>query len=479
MSDKSIRRIVGGFSAFAVAAGFAAVAGAGVAGAAPATISWNDGNTKFTRTLSEANPTEGQTVTVSTKFERTGGVVEYIYTVTDAHPDCWTATGAKVDGQNRALAPQGADTARVQGTSIEWPVYPNIDPKSRTFEFTYTVGADCARETALGTGLSYTGSLGDGNYKTKGPSATVAKNATTTGLGAVSGAQIGQATTLSATVTGGANGDTVDFYDGGAKIGSGTLANGTATYSWTPTVAGSHSLVAKFPATARANASESTAQVTNVTQANATSTTALAAVAGAQVGTASTLTASVTPAEAGGTVVFKDGAATLAEVPVGADGKAVYSWTPAAAGSHTISATFSGRTGVSGSNTTATVEVAAAPAGNVSSTTTLTIGASPKVGAAGTLSAKVNPGNAGGTVTFKDGDTVVGTGTVDANGDATTAWTPATAGQRVITAEFSGAGTVNASSDSESVQVAAADGGNPGGGTGSADFGSLANIFGS
>lgn len=475
MSDKNIRRVVGGLGAFAVAAGFAVVAGAGVASAAPATISWNDGNTKFTRTLSEAAPTEGQTVTVSTKFERSG-VVEYIYTVTDAHPACWTVTGAKVDGQTRALAPQGADTARVAGSSIEWPVYPNINPKSRTFEFTYTVGADCARDIALTTGLNYTGSLGAGNYPTKGPSATVGKNVTVTTLGAVSNAQVGQASTLSATVTGGANGDPVDFYDGGTKVGSGNLNNGTATYSWTPTVAGSHSLVAKFAATGKANASESAAQVVTIAQANQNSSISLAAVSGAQVGIASTLTATVAPPAAGGTVVFKDGATTLATVSVADNGKAAYSWTPATAGSHAITATFSGRTGVSGSTTNTTVEVAEAPAGNVDSQTAVTVSANPKVGVAGTLSAKVTPGTAG-TVTFKDGDTVVGTATVDGNGDATTAWTPATEGQRVITAEFSGAGNVNASSGSVSVQVAAADTPGTPGGSGSA--GSLENIFGS
>ncbi|MDI9917016.1 Ig-like domain-containing protein [Rhodococcus sp. IEGM 1379] len=90
----------------------------------------------------------------------------------------------------------------------------------------------------------------------------------------------------------------------------------------------------------------------------------------------------------------------------------------------------------------------------------------------------MNPGNAGGNVTFKDGDTVIGTAKVDANGNASLNWTPTVAGQRTVTAEFSGNGNVAASNESISVQVVpAANGGGTGSSTGS--LGSLGNIFGS
>lgn len=468
MSERSIRCTV---TAIAVAAGFAVVTG-GVAAAAPATVTWNDGNSKFTRTLSESDLGEGDLVTSSTKFERTGIPVEYIYEVTDQHPACWTFVAAKVDGKARGLDGQGADWKRVKGSVIDWPVYPNIDPKSRTFEFTYRVGADCARETPLTTGMAYDGSLGDGSYSGKGPAATVRKNVSTTTLAPVSGAMVGQAVTLSATVTGGANGDTVEFYDGGTRIGAGTLTNGVATFGWTPDTRGAHTLSARFPATARATASESVAQSVQVAQADVASTTTLAPVTGAQVGRSSVLKATVTPAAAGGTVLFEDGAATLAEVPVAANGEASYTWVPSTAGSHAITATFSGRSGVTGSAANASVQVAEVPAGNVASSTVLAIGANPQVGTSGMLSAQVTPGNAGGTVTFKDGDTVIGTAPIDANGGASLAWTPATEGQRVIRAEYSGGGNVNASSDQESVQVAAA-------GSGGVDTGSADSIFGS
>ncbi|MFD4438126.1 hypothetical protein, partial [Bacillus safensis] len=140
MSDSSVRRVVGGISAFAVAAGFAVV-GAGIAGAAPASVTWNDGNEKITRTVSEANPAEGDIVTTSTKLERTGGVVEYIYALKDIHPTCMTYVpgSAKVNGQARNLHSQAPDFAKVEGSAVEWPLRALVNANSYTFEFQYKV----------------------------------------------------------------------------------------------------------------------------------------------------------------------------------------------------------------------------------------------------------------------------------------------------------------------------------------------------
>ncbi|MFC9925012.1 Ig-like domain repeat protein, partial [Rhodococcus sp. NPDC127527] len=109
-------------------------------------------------------------------------------------------------------------------------------------------------------------------------------------------------------VTGGANGDTVEFYDGAAKVGTGALNNGVATYAWTP-AAGAHSLVAKYLATSKANASQSAAQNVNVSVPDVSTTTTVTAPASVVEGAGVTLSAQVAPTPAGGTVQFKDGAA--------------------------------------------------------------------------------------------------------------------------------------------------------------------------
>ncbi|RMI29959.1 Ig-like domain-containing protein [Nocardia stercoris] len=483
MAYRAIARSVAVCAAATSALGALAALGAGSAAAASGSITWTDGSSQFTRTISDVSPAEGETVTVSTQFARNSIVDEYIYNIKDRHPACMTYVDGSAKMSNgttdypyanpEVVADEGngGGYVRVSFSATNWPVMNRpLAHQSPVFSVQYKVGHDCARGTALTTGMDYGGSLGSGLYPTKGPSITVGKSTSTTSLAPVTDARVGQAATLTATVTGGSAGDPVNFFDGTAQIGSGTLdATGTATAQWTPTVKGAHSLTAKYPDSASATGSQSAAVAVQVADQNATSTVALAPVSDAQVGRASTVTATVSPAAAGGTVELLDGTTSLATIPVDAQGHAAYQWTPATSGAHTLTATFSGRDGVTGSTTTVTVSVADAPSGATASTTTLAAVSGAQVGAATTLTATVSPASAGGTVTFKDGGTVIGTATVGSDGTATLQWTPATAGQRTVSAEYSGAGTVNASSDRTSVVV-----GGGTGGTGSfAGLGSL------
>ncbi|MHA6740968.1 Ig-like domain-containing protein [Rhodococcus erythropolis] len=476
MSVSGVRRIVGGLSAFAVAAGFAVVAGVGVAGAAPVTAEFNSDGYKVTRTISNGTPSEGDVITSKTVFKRTAGV-HNLYAVRDFHPACMTYVdgSATVNGSAFRVNEVATDSVRLSAGATEWPMWGG---DVKTFEFQYRVGADCVRGTNLSTTVHFDGTVFvDDTTNGRGPSINVQKNVSTTAVSPVSGAQVGQPVTLSATVTGGADGDSVEFFDAGSKIGAGALANGVATLAWTPTTRGDHSITAKFADTARAVGSASAALIVNVSQADAQSSTTLAPVSGAQVGKSTTLKATVSASGTGGTVTFKVGGTVLASVPVAGNGEATYAWVPTGAGAQTVEAVFSGRSGVTGSSTTANVTVAEQSAGTTSSTTDLSVVAG-QVGVAQTISAQISPANAGGTVTFKDGESVIGTATVDSSGKASLSWKPATQGQRIVAAEYSGAGTVTASSDQVSVQIAApVDGEEPGNGTGS--LGSLGNIFGS
>ncbi|QQM23040.1 Ig-like domain repeat protein [Rhodococcus sp. P-2] len=476
MSVSGVRRVVGGLSAFAVAAGFAVVAGVGVAGAAPVTAEFNSDGYKVTRTISNGTPSEGDVITSKTVFKRTAAV-HNLYAVRDFHPACMTYVdgSATVNGSAFRVNEVATDSVRLSAGATEWPMWGG---DVKTFEFQYRVGADCARGTNLSTTVHFDGTVFvDDTTNGRGPSINVQKNVSTTAVSPVSGAQVGQPVTLSATVTGGADGDSVEFFDAGSKIGAGALANGVATLAWTPTTRGDHSITAKFADTARAVGSASAALIVNVSQADAQSSTTLAPISGAQVGKSTTLKATVSASGTGGTVTFKVGGTVLASVPVAGNGEATYAWVPTVAGAQTLEAVFAGRSGVTGSSTTANVTVAEQPAGTTSSTTDLSVVAG-QVGVAQTISAQISPANAGGTVTFKDGETVIGTATVDSSGKASISWKPSTQGQRIVAAEYSGAGTVTASSDQVSVQIAApVDGEEPGNGTGS--LGSLGNIFGS
>ncbi|MDI9908524.1 Ig-like domain-containing protein [Rhodococcus sp. IEGM 1406] len=476
MSVSGVRRVVGGLSVFAISAGFAVVAGVGVAGAAPVTAEFNSDGYKVTRTISNGTPSEGDVITSKTVFKRTAAV-HNLYAVRDFHPACMTYVdgSATVNGSAFRVNEVAADSVRLSAGATEWPMWGG---DVKTFEFQYRVGADCARGTNLSTTVHFDGTVFvDDTTNGRGPSINVQKNVSTTAVSPVSGAQVGQPVTLSATVTGGADGDSVEFFDAGSKIGAGALANGVATLAWTPTTRGDHSITAKFADTARAVGSASAALIVNVSQADAQSSTTLAPISGAQVGKSTTLKATVSASGTGGTVTFKVGGTVLASVPVAGNGEATYAWVPTVAGAQNVEAVFAGRSGVTGSSTTANVTVAEQPAGTTSSTTDLSVVAG-QVGVAQTISAQISPANAGGTVTFKDGETVIGTATVDSSGKASLSWKPATQGQRIVAAEYSGAGTVTASSDQVSVQIAApVDGEEPGNGTGS--LGSLGNIFGS
>ncbi|OYD68708.1 Ig-like domain-containing protein [Rhodococcus sp. OK302] len=479
MSASSVRRVVSGVSAFAVAAGFAVV-GLGVANAAPVVSEFDSNGYKIARTISNGTPSEGERIVSTTTLTRTSWVVNYLYEVKDVQDPClvYVDDSAKVNGKPYALNDKGPGFAKVKSPVGGWGLYDN---QSVTVEFAFEVAANCARETALASTVHFNGSGGVNDATSnRGPSITVAKNVSSTTLAPIGGAQVGEPTTLSATVTGGANGDPVDFFDAGNKIGSGTLNSGVATYAWTPTTQGAASISAKFADTTKAVGSQSAAQNMNVTQADASSTTTLAGISGAQVGKSTTLKATVSPKAAGGTVTFKIGSTTLADVPVNGNGEATYAWVPAVAGSPTIDASFSGRDGVKPSSTSTATTVADKPADITESKTSVSA-VDGQVGVAQSISAQINPANAGGTVTFKDGDTVIGTAKVEANGKASRNWTPTVAGQRTVKAEFSGNGNVAASTESISVQVAPAANG---GGTGSAgsstgSLGSLGNIFGS
>ncbi|WP_164874123.1 Ig-like domain-containing protein [Rhodococcus spongiicola] len=239
-----------------MATGFAATVGAGSAAADSDSETWSDGDVTFTRTVSDATPEVGDVVTVTTKFELSEGS-QLIWRVADYHPACWE------------LADADYPLLGITSTSTEvtglWRISTS---NSKTFSFDYRVTADCDRGTPLSTGMSYIHTSGWGAYEDSGPTVTVAKGATTTWLAAVSGSVLaGESVTLTATVTGGAQGDPVDFYDGDTKVGSGQLnASGVATYEWTPAATGMRSVQAKFPSTDVAQSSESTLVQVGVTE---------------------------------------------------------------------------------------------------------------------------------------------------------------------------------------------------------------------
>ncbi|MGA5822264.1 Ig-like domain-containing protein, partial [Kitasatospora sp. NPDC094028] len=274
----------------------------------------------------------------------------------------------------------------------------------------------------------------------------------------------GQPKVLTATVTVAAPGagtptGTVSFFDGVTLLGTGTLdATGTATFTSSALGVGIHALTAVYSGDTAFNGSTSPVDAQTVNTAD--TTTALTSAPDPSVfGQPKVLTATVTVAAPGagtptGTVSFFDGATLLGTGTVVA-GVATFTTTDLAVGTHALTAVYSGDTAFNGSTSpvdTQTVNTA-------DTTTALTSLPDPSVfGQAKVLTATVTSvdGIPTGTVSFFDGATLLGTGTVVA-GVATFTTTDLGVGTHALTAVYGGDSAFNGSTspvDTQTVNTA-------------------------
>ena len=87
------------------------------------------------------------------------------------------------------------------------------------------------------------------DYSTASGSTTLTVNKATPTLSVASSgspSSFGSSVTFTATISGGPTG-TVNFYDGGSQIGTGTISGTTATFATTSLTAGSHTITAGWP----------------------------------------------------------------------------------------------------------------------------------------------------------------------------------------------------------------------------------------
>ncbi len=289
----------------------------------------------------------------------------------------------------------------------------------------------------------------------------VGQNSTTTTVASARSTTVyGQSETFTATVaisgagTGPPTG-TVTFMDGTTTLGTGALSTTggltTASFTITALAVGAHSITAVYGGDTNDVTSTSSALSINVSQ-NATTTTVAAAPSGGTVyGQSATFKVTVAISGAGtgpptGTVTFMDGTTTLGPGTLSTTGgvtTATFTTTTLAVGSHSITAVYVGDTddmpstsaalafNVTQDTTTTTIATsAAAPYYHQSTMFTATIGV-------------VSPGKGAptGTVSFYDGSTLLGTGTLGTSGGVTTATlaiSTLAVGTHSITAQYSG-----------------------------------------
>ena len=267
----------------------------------------------------------------------------------------------------------------------------------------------------------------------------------------------GRSLTLTATVnTAGVKATgSVTFTDGGTVLGTTTLTSGAVgTLTLTTLPVGPHSIIATYSGDLNYGASSSPASAVTVTLGN-TLLTLAASPTSATSGATITLSASMTsdgvlPSNPG--VTLTDNGSTLTALTLSTAGKATFNTSTLSVGTHNIMAQYAGDpNNATAQSQTITVTIIAAK-----TTTTLTSSdASSNFGDSVTLQTKVASDTAGltGSVTFQEGNTILGTSQVSASGIATLAVSNFSVAQHTLVAVYGGDSTHAGSTSAPLTQI--------------------------
>ena len=271
---------------------------------------------------------------------------------------------------------------------------------------------------------------------------------------------VGTAVVLHATLTG--NGATpagvVDFRDGATDLGNGQInSNGVATLSLTTLAVGPHTLSAVY--LGDTNDAGSTAPSIAQTVAQTTTSTLLTptpnpATQGSVIQLAVRVTSNV--GIPGGSVQILDGSTPLGSVTLNSAGVAVLPIGTLTAGPHNLVANYLGDTNDASSTSPVVVEV-------IQPTTSITVGSDhnpANAGAVLTLAAAVSGSSVlpTGTVTFRDGNAILGTAALNSAALANLSTSSLAPGTHLLTATYSGDSSNAASTSivfSQAIQLAA------------------------
>ena len=287
---------------------------------------------------------------------------------------------------------------------------------------------------------------GDTNFSTStgGMTQVVVQGTTMTVLTSdISPSLYGNPVTFTAavsTVTGiGTPTGTVQFFDGGASLGSSSVVGGAATLTTSALGGGSHTISAVYSGDTNFSGSLSGA-ITQVVTPGTTSVVLTSdgpSVYGNPVVFTATVAVTSGIGTPTGTVEFFDGATSLGTANLVGGTTASFSTAVLGAGSHTIDAVFSGDANFTGNTASMTQVVAQG-----TTSTTVVSSANPSlegvsVTFTATVAAVTGIGNRTGTVQFFDGAVSIGSGSV-AGGTAILTIATLAFGDHSITAVYSG-----------------------------------------
>ena len=266
----------------------------------------------------------------------------------------------------------------------------------------------------------------------------------------------GQSVTFTATVsaTGGTPTGTVTFLDGGTVIGAGTLSGGVTTFATSALATGNHTITASYAGDGNFNGGTGTLTGTpQVVHKAATSTAVASSVNPSAYGQSVTFIAIVGATAPGagtptGTATFMNGATPMGTGAL-SGGVARFATSALVAGNHTITAVYGGDGNFTGSNGAQGDNPQVVNMADTS--TAVTSSSNPSgFGQSVTFTATVSPVSPGtgpptGTVTFLDGGSAIGTGSLG-GGVATFATSVLAVGNHTITTTYGGDSNFNGSS---------------------------------
>jgi hypothetical protein len=241
--------------------------------------------------------------------------------------------------------------------------------------------------------------------------------------------------------------------DGSSVLGTVALSGGSASITLSSLTVGGHNITAVY--SGDTNFLGSNAAIAQTVNQAATSTSLSSTVNPSSFGQNITFSASVTSGASSaitGSIAFMDGSTLLGTVAL-SNGSASISFSSFVVGGHTITATYSGDTNYAGSSATLTEVV-----NKAGTTTTLNSSqSSTTFGQTVTFTASVfaASGDPTGIVTFMDGSTVLGTGTL-VNGVATFSTSSLAVGSHTITAIYGGDDSYNTSTSAPLTQTVVA-----------------------
>jgi sugar lactone lactonase YvrE len=327
---------------------------------------------------------------------------------------------------------------------------------------------------SLSAGITLTNNNLNGTHATESVavSGTGTLTTTSTALAASPNPAIaGQSVLLTASVSPTPIGSplgSVSFYYGATLLGSGNLnSSGMATFTTSNLPVGADSLTAIYSGNASFTTSSSSLYTETITSLTSTTTALTATPNPATLGQSVALTATVTPVPVEpeyarsripeeesslGTVSFYFGETLLGSGNLNSSGVATLATTSLPAGADGLTAVYSGDTGFAASTSSVFTETITAP-------TTTTLIAAPNPAQAGqsvTLTATISPAPTGsslGTVSFYDGETLLGSGNVNSAGVATFTSTSLPAGANSLTAVYSGNSGFATSTSSSVIQA--------------------------